>query len=178
MVCSLTLCVRYYRKHGTSITVSGATSTRSDSQPTKSPVVAEEGTCSSDDPECSGTATPSFTSPDEKWREEEPAEDELLLIKYKEAGGKGKKEYRLLQNIQMKWKDIGRRLGIGSAVLTGYESRHRGDIVEQCQEVFSHWRNAGAENYPFTWNGVLKILRDVEMGKVADRLEKALSNRV
>ena len=142
------------------------------------PVVAEKGTCFSDDPDCSGTATPSFTPPpDEKWGEEEPAEDELLLIKYKEADGK-EKNYRLLQSIQTKWKDIGRHLGIGSAVLNGYKSQHLGDIEEQCQEVFNHWRNAGAENYPFTWNGVLKILRDVQMGMVAERLEKALSNRV
>ena len=124
------------------------------------------GTCTSNDHQCN-------LSPTAHWKNDEPSSADLELIKYKDTDGK-MKELRLLQRVQNKWKEIGIQLDIGHAALEGIRKKHRDNVYEQCQEVFQIWREQGSQKYPYLWNGILSMLKDIQMKRVSEELEKAL----
>lgn len=137
----------------------------------------ESGTCSSDDPDCSSTTNkPSISDAKPNWEGEKPEEWDLELIKYTEEGKT--LNFRLLQEIQHKCKAIGIQLRINKQSLERYEKKHDHDPIEVCLEVFHFWSTAGLDRYSYTWGSIMTLLEDVEMKGIAERLKKALDNRV
>lgn len=129
------------------------------------PPSAESGTCSSDVPNCN-------------WEEDEPEEWDLELIKYKDSKEGKTLNFRLLQEIQKNCRAIGIRLGINKQSLDGYGKKHHHDPIEVCLEVFHYWSTAGVDKYPYTWGSIMILLEDVQLKGIANKLKKALKNKV
>ena len=104
---------------------------------------------------------------------ERPTMDMIQLVKYTGSDGQPK-EFRLLENIQGKWKDIGTLMRIENATLNNFEHKHRGESKEQCRDVLQTWREQGSEKYPVTWSGLLEVLKDVQLKEVSRELEEVL----
>ena len=103
--------------------------------------------------------------------------NELEFFEYRDSDGK-MKIFRLLQQIQGRWRSIGMQLEIETAVLNGFEKKHRGEVLDMLLEVFQYWSGEGLDKYPYTWGSVVKMLEVVQLKNIGKKLEKALSNRV
>ena len=88
------------------------------------------------------------------------------------------KIFRLMQQIQGSWRSIGTQLEIETAVLNGFEKKHRGEVLDMLLEVFHYWSVEGLDKYPYTWGSVVKMLEVVQLKNIGKKLEKTLSNRV
>lgn len=106
---------------------------------------------------------------DETWRNDRPTMEKLQLITYK-----GGKKLRIIQNAQEEWRKIGIELGISPAVLKGFATEGRGDLEQQCYDVFSKWLKSGSEKYKLTWQGLLELLEAVDLKPLAEDVVTAL----
>lgn len=111
--------------------------------------------------------------PGENWREIEPPEDMLFHITYTDSKGK-EQNFNLITNIQTDCEELGTMLGIEQSTLNGFHSKYRGDMKIFCKAVLDIWIKRRQGKYPATWGGLVKALRDVQLGGIATKLEKAL----
>jgi len=106
------------------------------------------------------------------WREQRPTIQRITLIKYRAHNEI--LTFRLLEKIQGKWCEIGTLLGVPMNAIIGSHMT----ITEKCQEVVRVWLEMGSQEYPVEWESLIKVLRDAQMGKVADDLKNALDNQI
>ena len=69
-------------------------------------------------------------------------------------------------------------LGLPDAILS---EATRQSVEFCCHTVFQQWLTRGStpkDNYPRTWNSVIKLLEDVELQELADRVKDALPNKI
>lgn len=101
----------------------------------------------------------------------------MHLLKYR--GGDGQLKYfRLLEKVQVHWKDIGILMGIENATLEMFEHKWRGDLKEQCRDVFQTWLRQGSEKYSVKWSGLLELLEDVQLKEIAYELQEILGKLI
>lgn len=93
----------------------------------------------------------------------------ITLIKYRINNKVGK--FRLVQAIQHKWESIGILLGVPENIFASHQTNE-----EKCRGVLEEWLKKGSEQYPVEWDGLIKVLEDVELREVAKDLQKALDN--
>ena len=96
----------------------------------------------------------------------------LHLIKYTDFEGNDK-EFRLIKKIQNNWRELGTLLGIDKATLDGFDSSLT--QKEKCEKIFDLWITKGEGEYSVTWAGVLRALKDAELGGIAKDLSEALT---
>ena len=102
---------------------------------------------------------------------------ELQLIRWSDRGQE--KQLKVIETIASKWKKLGITFGVPQSVLNGYEQEHR-DQELRCYAVLQRWLEDGStpkDNYPVSWNGLIKALNDSSLSVVADELKNALSKR-
>jgi len=97
----------------------------------------------------------------------------MHLLKYRDRDGR-LKDFRLLEKIQVHWKDMGILMGIENATLEKFEHKWRGDLKEQCRDVFQTWLTHGSEKYSVKWSGILELLEDVRLREISYQLEEVL----
>lgn len=100
----------------------------------------------------------------------------LSLIEWKEGGTYHKFYFmkELSSTWYTMWHIIGEKLEIGAESLKNifYKSD---DNVLRLQEVFKCWiADNGHPNYPLTWDGLFKLLFEMERSTVAEELKRAL----
>lgn len=93
----------------------------------------------------------------------------IMLIKYKLHNEK--KEFRLFQVIQHKWEEIGIQLRVPMHTIDRNQMER-----EKCWEMLEKWLENGSEKYPLEWDGLINVLKDVELREVANDLILALEN--
>ena len=103
----------------------------------------------------------------------------LDLIKWEDENGK-EREFRIYSEIGHKWREIATRLGLKPGVISSIEDEHR-QISSRIAAVLQKWsENANslrnAKDYPKSWEGLINLLKDVQLGEVAADLKKALSS--
>lgn len=96
----------------------------------------------------------------------------IILIKYQVYNEE--KDFRLLQKIQHKWYVIGALLGVPVDTIDSYRSTDE----EKCCDVLGMWMERGSPEYPVEWDGLIKVLQDVEMRAAARDLREALEHRI
>ena len=103
------------------------------------------------------------------------------LIKWEDEKGV-EQEFRIYSKIAHKWRQIATQLlGFGPGQISAIESDHR----QTCfciTAVMGRWfenanRLPNVRNYPKSWQGLINLLNDVELGEVAEELKKALSSQ-
>ena len=104
----------------------------------------------------------------------------LALMEWKDENGATRK-LKIYSNIAHKWDEI--------ATLLGFELGEIGSIRRNCTiddhgrvtDVLRRWFDdainlPNASKYPKSWEGLVKLLNDAELGEVAKQLHTALSS--
>ena len=97
----------------------------------------------------------------------------LSLITFTDSEGE-KARFELITEIQTHCEDIGIQLGIDGPTIEGlHEVSNR--PAEFCRKILSKWRERGEE---VTWENLLKVLDDLQLRRVANKLKIALKSRI
>ena len=94
----------------------------------------------------------------------------------------GKKKLRVYAKTAKNWKSIARKLGLedeSPGCIKNTAQRHFNDDNECVTEVFGKWlENAvglpNADQFPKSWEGLLNLLNESELGEVAKELRTAI----
>ncbi len=81
---------------------------------------------------------------------------------------------RLRDGMISRWHDVGHLVDISASRLEGIFIHRLGDVRLCCQDVLQEWISHRSSDYPATWEGLLKILRNLDLNSCADSLERAL----
>ncbi len=76
--------------------------------------------------------------------------------------------------MSVKWNDAGDLLELTPDRLQGIDSQRRGDVRQCCRDVLIDWTKDGSPYYPPTWDGLIKLLINLELSSIADTLKLAL----
>ena len=91
-----------------------------------------------------------------------------------------KRELRIYSKIAHKWRQIATRLGFELGEIESVEeNHHRNDsrITAVLRRWFENARSlSNASRYPKSWQGLIILLEDAELGEVAEEMKMALSS--
>ena len=101
------------------------------------------------------------------------------LVKWEDEKGV-KRELRIYSKIAHKWRQIATRLGFEPEEIESIDAECR-TRYSRITAVLERWfenakKLANASRYSQSWEGLIKLLEDTELGKVAVELQKALSS--
>ena len=103
----------------------------------------------------------------------------MTLIKWMDKNGV-KRELRIYCKIAHKWRQISSLLGFDIGEIESVEeNHHRNDtrITAVLRKWFENAKNLpNASIYPKSWQGLINLLEDAELGEVAEELKSALSS--
>ena len=70
---------------------------------------------------------------------------------------------------------MGSLLGFKQAEMKEIERNYPRDCKECCREILTSWveQGHGQDQYPFTWDGLYQLLKDIECSAFAKRLKEA-----
>lgn len=85
------------------------------------------------------------------------------------------KTFKLKASIFHKWREIGNFV-VPSEKLEVWAKEK--DAEACCDAVLLHWLKNSSPNYPVTWEGLYELLRDCDLGQVADDLKEAVDNTI
>ena len=101
------------------------------------------------------------------------------LIKWEDENGV-KRELRIYSKIAHRWRQIATRLGFELGKIESVEeNHHRNDsrITAVLRRWFENARSLpNVGRYPKSWQGLINLLEDAELGEVSGELKKALSS--
>ena len=99
----------------------------------------------------------------------------LLLMKWKDVDG-NEHTFSLLDKVSSEWQRVGIMLGITMNKLKGWDRQHFRDVTMCWGELMEHWKNSGGtSNYPPSWDGLYKLLCDIQYSKIAENMKKAVN---
>ena len=88
----------------------------------------------------------------------------------------GNKEIRIIDGVGTNWKTVGDLIGLPHYRTAAIEKVRQLDPNECCRDVFSDWlEGKGKENYPASWDGLQKLLKDIQLSTLAKDVQKALT---
>ena len=104
----------------------------------------------------------------------------LDLIKWEDENGV-KRELRIYSKIAHKWRQIATQLGFELGEIDSIRKNYPFDDHERVTTVLRRWfENAvnlpNGSRYPKSWQGLINLLEDTELGEVARELKRALSS--
>ena len=103
-----------------------------------------------------------------------PTLDELLILKYTDKAEK--KKLRIISKACHVWKDIATLICNDSNMTTVLEQKCRGDPKECLKQTFNdNFINKKPQKYSQDWNGLIELLDDVDLEKLAEDVKHALS---
>lgn len=77
-----------------------------------------------------------------------------------------------MTHICLEWEKVGDLLGIEmSALMTMKEKKD----MNSCRNVIYYWQINNKMNYPFSWEGFCKLLNDMALSSIAEKLMEALT---
>ena len=97
----------------------------------------------------------------------------LALIKWKDEQGQTQRFY-LMDKIAYKWRTLGELLGLPFSKLQSVTADHRDKSEECCRAVLGQWLDNPPPDYPTTWQGLLELLEDSQLGQVVTELRNVL----
>ena len=97
----------------------------------------------------------------------------LTLIKWKDEQGQTQRFY-LMDKIASKWRTLGQLLSLPISKLQSLAAEHRDKHEECCRDVLGQWLDNPPPDYPTTWQGLLELLEDSQLGQVVSELRNVL----
>lgn len=102
----------------------------------------------------------------------------LELIKWQDPHGH-EQTFRLVDKVSSKWRIFGFRVSLEPDQLRAWEMQFQLDAARCWCEVMRHWlKKGGTRDYPKTWDGLYKMLSDVQYSEVAKELKEAVTSPV
>ena len=98
----------------------------------------------------------------------------LYLIQWESEGAE--QDYRLVNRVSSKWKQFGRRINLEEDLMTTWDRQVRGSSEECWDMVMQRWLKGERHNYPLTWEGLFKLLKDVAFQGVVPDLKHAVES--
>ena len=98
---------------------------------------------------------------------------QLALIKWKDDQGQTQRFY-LMEKIAYKWRTLGELLGLPFSKLQSLATEHRDKPEECCRAVLGQWLDNPPPDYPITWEGLLELLEDGQLGQIVTELRNVL----
>ncbi len=99
----------------------------------------------------------------------------LTLLKWTDKDGQNH-TLGIRDELSSHWHDIGQLLDISMNILDGFSLQRSGDVRQCCRDVLYDWIQNGSSHYPATWEGLLKLLQDMQLSSLASSLELALKS--
>ena len=97
----------------------------------------------------------------------------LLLIKWESEGAEH--SYRLVNNVSSKWQKFGLMIDLTKNQMKNWAKET--DNEECWERVMEAWlEGQGQDEYPLTWEGLFKLLKDVEFQGVVPALKRAVES--
>ena len=93
----------------------------------------------------------------------------LIFIGWKDEQGQTQ-EYYLTDKISHKWRDIGSLSGLSLSELATISELFPNDSKKCCRAVLGQWLDNPPPNYPTTWQGLLELLEDSQLGHIVSEL--------
>ena len=85
-----------------------------------------------------------------------------------------KRELRVIESIASYWKDLTITLGLDWRLIA-LNRQNEVDYAKNCfLDLLNEWRRKNPSRYPFSWDGLVRALRTMEMNSIADDIEIAL----
>ena len=101
------------------------------------------------------------------------------LIKWEDENGV-QRELRIYSKIAHRWRQIATRLGFELGEITSVEENYYTNdsrITAVLRRWFENARSLpNAGRYPKSWQGLINLLEDAELGEVAEELRRTLSS--
>ena len=103
-----------------------------------------------------------------------PSMKHLYLIQWESEGAE--QDFRLVNRVSSKWKQFGRRINLEEDLMTTWDRQVRGNAEECWDMVMQRWLKGERHNYPLTWEGLFKLLKDVAFQGVVPDLKHAVES--
>jgi hypothetical protein len=102
----------------------------------------------------------------------------LILLKWKDEGGR-QRRFRLMNKVAFKWRHFGLLFKQEVSDLDGWEKQYLGDNRRCWEKVMGEWLDGGGtDEYPDTWEGLVRVLEDVEYTEIARELVRVLRSEI
>ena len=105
----------------------------------------------------------------------QPTLKNLQLIRWQDENGELKK-FRLRRSICNKWQIVGDLISVDVSILESWGTKYRGDSLQCIKRVLSHWLDHPTEEYPASWEGMYRLLEDIECSNVAKKLRQCVND--
>ena len=79
-----------------------------------------------------------------------------------------------MDKIAYKWRTLGELLDLSFSKLQSLANEHREKPKECCRAVLGQWLDNPPPDYPTTWQGLLELLDDSQLGQVVMELKVIL----
>ena len=104
-----------------------------------------------------------------------PTLSELMIFKYKNKGEM--KKLQIIRSACYRWKDIASLICDEENFISVLDRKYRGDPEECLREVFiQYFINRKPRGYPQDWKGLIELLDDVDLERLAKDVEHALKS--
>ena len=97
----------------------------------------------------------------------------FTMLKWTDSDGQ-RHSLKLRNEISSRWHEVGDLLKVEFSRQEGIDFHRRGDVRLCCRDVFVDWLEMEEPSYPTNWEGLLLLLEDLELNKVAKTLKEAL----
>ena len=86
---------------------------------------------------------------------------------------------KIIKDGASKWENIATRLYFKSGMIEQVKRDNFSNTQQACRSVFSEWLSGvDGLRVPRTWKTVVKILKEADLGQLAEDLETALTENV
>ena len=99
----------------------------------------------------------------------------LTLMRWRDDQGLTQRFY-LMESISYKWRTIGELIGLPFSKLESLSIEHRDKPEHCCRSVLGSWLENPPPRYPATWQGLIELLEDSQLGQIVCQLKSALGS--
>ena len=102
------------------------------------------------------------------------------LLRWKAESDGVVRELKIYSRVAHKWRQVATRLGFEPGEIDSIEENHQRNY-SRITAVLGRWFDntedlPNASDYPKSWYGLRKLLKDAEVGEVAEEISNALSS--
>ncbi len=101
----------------------------------------------------------------------------LVLLKWTDSDHK-KHRIQIISQLSPKWSDVSDLLGFSTARIQQIRQDNSG-VQDCCKEVMRLWLDSEdrACHYPTTWEGLIELLKDIELSSLASDIREVVCQR-
>ncbi len=87
--------------------------------------------------------------------------------------GNTKNEIRLVDEAGLKWREIGSLIGMPYKKIAAI-GEECSTINKRFEKILDYWMDIGGKEYPATWIGLRKVLKESELHTLSERIKTGM----